>query len=69
MCGSTALKGDFNRQMEKTIIHKYTLDSYYSAYGKSGKYDITSFSGINTSAPAKVYVNDYKQTAWYKAIN
>lgn len=69
MCGSTTLKDDFNRQMDKTIIHKYTLDSYYSAYGKSGKYDITSFSGINTSAPAKVYVNDYKQTAWYKATN
>ena len=37
-------------------MKKYTLDKYYSAYGVSGKYEITSYSGLNTSAPATVYV-------------
>lgn len=69
MCDAASLKADFNRQMAKTVIHKYTLDKYYSAYGVSGKYSITNYSGLNTSAPATVYVDDYKQTSWYKATH
>ena len=69
MCDNEALKGAFAEQLNRTILKRYTLDKYYSAYGISGKYSITSYSGINTSAPAVVYVNDYKQTAWYKATH
>lgn len=69
MCDDAKLKSDFNSQLAKTIVNKYTLDSYYSAYGISGKYSITNYSGLNTSAPATVYVNEYKQTAWYKATH
>ena len=69
MCNDNSLKANFNRQLSKTVIHKYTLDKFYSAYGVSGKYDIKSYSGINTSAPATVYIDDYKQTSWYKATH
>lgn len=69
MCGNTQLKASFQQQLDRTVVKKYTLDKYYSAYGVSGKYEITSYSGLNTSAPATVYVDNYKQTAWYKATH
>lgn len=69
VCGNAQLKTSFQQQLDRTVVKKYTLDKYYSAYGVSGKYEITSYSGLNTSAPATVYVNDYKQTSWYKATN
>lgn len=69
VCGDQTLKSSFLQQLERTIVKKYTLDTFYSAYGSYGKYPITSYSGISTSAPATVYVDDYKQTAWYKATH
>lgn len=69
MCKDTESRKAFSRQLANTIPCKYTLDKYYSAYGVSGKYSITSYSGINTSAPAEVYTDDYKQTSWYKATH
>lgn len=69
MCDNSSLKASFQQQLERTIVKKYTLDKYYSAYGISGQYLISSYSGINTSAPSTVYTEDYKQTAWYKATH
>lgn len=69
MSDDEALKTAFTEQLNRTVVKRYTLDKYYSAYGFSGKYDITSYSGLNTSAPSRVYVDDYKQTAWYKATH
>ena len=69
MCDDEELKSLFTDQLNRTVVKRYTLDRYYSAYGVYGKYNITSYSGLNTSAPAEVYRNDYKQTAWYKATH
>lgn len=69
MCEDNANKSDFISQLDRTVATRYTLNKFYSAYGKSGTYIITSYSGLNTSAPALVYTSDYKQTAWYKATH
>ena len=69
VCDDDALKSSFSDQLNRTVVKRYTLDKYYSAYGVYGKYNITSYSGLNTSAPAEVYRSDYKQTAWYKATH
>lgn len=61
----------FEKQMERTVICKYTLDRFWSNYGWERSYtiDIDKFSGISTSSPSKLYREDYAQTAWYKATN
>ena len=69
MCDDEELKSAFTDQLDRTVEVRYTLNKFYSAYGKSGKYDITSYSGLNTSAPAIVYTSDYSQTSWYKATH
>lgn len=75
MCGDEALASEFQAQLNRTIISKYTLDLFYSNYtpSYSSKHyfpiDEEVYSGITTSAPATVYVEDYKLTAWYKATN
>ena len=69
ICADQNLKVTFKDQLNRTVIKKYTLDKYYSAYGISGTYYITSYSGLNTSAPAEVYKSYYKLTDWYRATN
>jgi hypothetical protein len=60
----------FNVQLEKTIIAKYTLDTFYSAYGTFGTYDIDieAYSGVTTLAPSEVFTDYWKQSNWYKAV-
>ncbi len=68
MCDDPALKAEFDAQMDRTVPCKYTLDSFWSNYGsQSGRYPITVFSGLSTSAPSTVYRDDYAETSWYKA--
>ena len=69
VCDDTNVKKAFIDQLNRTVIKKYTLDKYYSAYGVRGEYSIKSYSGLSTSAPAEVYTSFYKQTSWYKATN
>jgi hypothetical protein len=71
LCGDEELKSDFKRQLNKTVIKKYTLDKFYTAYGSFGTYDIDldAYSGLNTSAPSEKYQDYYKETAWYKATH
>lgn len=65
----TALKA-FNDQLNKSIVAKYTLPTFYSAYGSYGTYkiDVDVYSGVTTSAPSEAYPNAWKQTSWYKAV-
>lgn len=60
----------FNEQLARTVIAKFTLPTFYSAYGSYGTYDINEevYSGVTTSAPSEAYPNGWKQTNWYKAI-
>lgn len=62
-------KAAFMAQLEKSIPHKYTLSSFYSAWGSAGKYyiDKNSYHGLTTSYPSAAYREAYYQTEWYKA--
>ena len=61
---------DFNAQLEKTVIAKYTLTTFYSAYDTYGTYpiNIDVYSGVTTSAPSEAYPNAWKQTNWYNYV-
>ena len=65
----TALEA-FNNQLSETIIAKYSLDHFYSAYGSYGTYPINLevYSGVTTSAPSKAYPDYWRKTNWYKAV-
>ena len=58
----------FNEQLERCVIDKYTLPSFYSAYGSYGTYpiDVNIYSGVTTSAPSEAYPNGWRQTNWHK---
>ncbi len=61
----------FNEQLEKCIIAKYSLDSFYSAYGTYGTYpiDLDVYSGITTSVPTESpYFYYMKETNWYQHL-
>lgn len=60
----------FNKQYNRTVIAKYTLPTFYSAFGSYGTYPINEevYSGVTTSAPSSVYPNDWINTEWYKRV-
>ena len=64
------LLADFNAQFDNTIIAKYTLPTFYSAYGSFGTYtiDVNVFSGVTTSAPSMAYPQAWRDTNWYKYV-
>jgi hypothetical protein len=59
----------FNRQLDKAVVAKFTLPSFYSAYGSIGTYPINTdvYSGVTTSAPSTAYREAWSATEWYKA--
>ncbi len=61
-------KADFMSQLEKSVVSRYTLNSYYSAWGTRGRYHISedSYHGLSTSYPSEFYRDEYYQTAWYR---
>ena len=69
MCADEEVKRAFNEQLNRTVLSKYTLDTFLSMYGTSGKYRVNVFTGMNTSAPSPLYRSAYEQTAWYQATN
>ena len=69
MCADEEAKSAFNAQLNRTVLSKYTLDSFLSMYGTSGKYRINVFTGMSTSAPSPLYRSAYEQTSWYKATH
>lgn len=71
-CANQSVALEFKKQLNRTIVAKYTLDKFYSNYGThSGQYkiDTEAYTGLTTSLPNITYTEDYKLTAWYKAIN
>lgn len=60
----------FNAQLDKTVVAKYTLDYYYTAYGSYGTrpIDINIYSGVTTSAPSETLNTHWRDTEWYKSI-
>jgi hypothetical protein len=68
----TALN-NFNTQLENTVVAKFSLDTFYSAYGSYGTHAINLdvYSGITTSAPteADFYIYGYMlNTNWCKYV-
>ncbi len=61
----------FNAQLNKAVVAKFSLDTFYSAYGTYGTYpiDLDVYSGITTSTPteSKFYYN-MRETNWYQSI-
>ena len=70
-CDDNAVKEAFNKQLNQTVIKKYTPERFYSAYPwrNSGICELETFCGISTSAPSVLYRSAYEQTSWYKATN
>ena len=66
---STALQ-NFNTQFNNTIIAKYTLSTFYSAYGGYGTFPINVdvYSGVTTSAPSDKLRDLWVETEWYKSV-
>ncbi len=66
----TAALAAFEAQLERTVIAKYTLDSFYSALGEYGNYpiDTEAYSGVTTSAPCGNYGDEWSMTEWYKRV-
>ena len=60
----------FNAQLENTVIAKFSLPSFYSAYGSYGTYpiDLDIYSGVTTSAPSEAYPNAWRKTNWYNYV-
>lgn len=64
------LRNKFIAQLDNTIIAKFSLDRFYSAYGNYGTYPIELgvYTGVTTSAPSTAYPNGWRQTNWYKDV-
>ena len=60
----------FNDQLNRTVIAKFTLPTFYSAYGGYGTYNINEevYSGVTTSAPSEAYPVEWQESNWYKAV-
>ena len=61
---------DFEAQLDRTTVARYTLSTFYSALGSYGNYPINvdTYTGITTSAPCDQYFNEWKKTSWYKRV-
>ena len=60
----------FSSQLDKTVVAKYTLNSYYTAYGSYGTrpINVNVYSGVTTSAPSATLNTIWRGTEWYKSI-
>ena len=68
-CNDNNAKSRLHSQLEQTVSTKYTLDKFWSTYVSANFYEVTSFSGLSTSAPSILCRDSYEQTAWYKATH
>ena len=60
----------FHDQLERTVVAKYTLPTFYSAYGSYGTYTINEeiYSGLTTSAPSYVNTSYWRESNWHKDV-
>jgi len=62
-----------SEQLDKTVSSRYHTEKFYSAYNGLAN-AINHYSGITTSAPIELdpksaYIDEWRQTAWYKATH
>ncbi len=72
-CTDNAATIAFVEELNKTLSGQHHTETFYSAYNNKSN-PITTYCGITTSAPitlnpASEYINEWKQTAWYKATH
>lgn len=63
----------FSEQLDKTVSSRYHTERFYSAYNGLAN-AINYYSGITTSAPMELdpksaYIEEWRQTAWYRATH
>jgi len=63
----------FSEQLDKTVSSRYHTEKFYSAYNGLAN-EINYYSGITTSAPMELdpesaYIEEWRQTAWYRATH
>ena len=72
-CTDSAAVAAFVAELDKTLSGQYHTETFYSAYNNKAN-PITTYCGVTTSAPitldsASAYIDEWKQTAWYKATH
>lgn len=71
-CSDNAAVEAFNAQLERTVVAKFSLPTFYSAYGSYGTYDIDLdiYSGVTTSAPCydRNIMPYWPNTEWYSYV-
>ena len=72
-CSDPAAVTAFSEQLARTISGQHHTPTFYSAYNNKAN-PIEYYSGLTTSAPivlnsASAYIEEWKQTAWYKATH
>lgn len=66
-CGDAKLKEDFKAQLDKAFPKAARLSTpgFYSAY--NGRMNpVAYYSGVSFSEPSDKYVEENKQTSWYR---
>ena len=66
-CGDAGLKEDFKAQLDKAFPKAARLSTpgFYSAY--NGRMNpVAYYSGVSFSEPSDKYVEENKQTSWYR---
>ena len=69
VCDDESAKSRLMTQLQQTVSTKYAVDYFWTTYIDADFYPITSYSGLNTSAPSLLCRDSYYQTAWYKATH
>ncbi len=69
VCNDESAKSRLKNQLQQTVSTKYAVDYFWTTYIDADFYPITSYSGLNTSAPSLLCRDSYYQTAWYKATH
>lgn len=72
-CADAEAVRAFSEQLDKTVSSRYHTATFYSAYNGLAN-AIDYYSGITTSAPMELddksaYIDDWRQTAWYRATH
>ena len=63
----------FVEQLSKTVTSRYHTPTFFSVYNGMDN-PINYYSGITTSAPiesndSSAYIDEWRETAWYKATH
>mgnify|MGYP003439388857 FL=1 len=59
----------FNEQLNRVVVAKFTLPTFYSAFGSYGTYNINEdvYSGVTTSGPSDAFPYEWRECNWYNA--